>query len=85
GASLHRELQLLVLAGLTPEQALGTATRNAARLLAADSLGILRESGIADFIVLRADPRQDIANVGAIAEVVAAGYVFDPGTLRPSP
>ena len=28
---------------------------------------------VADFVVLRADPRQDIANVGAIEEVVAAG------------
>lgn len=85
GASLHRELQLLVAAGLTPEQALTAATRGAARLLAADSLGLLREGGIADFVVLRADPRQDIANVGAIAEVIAAGYVYNPTALRQTP
>ena len=74
GASLHRELALLVAAGLTPNQALLTATRDAARLLAADSIGVLRTGGVADFVVLRADPRQDIANASAIDEVVAAGY-----------
>jgi imidazolonepropionase-like amidohydrolase len=75
GASLHRELALLVAAGLTPDQALLAATRDAAQLLAADSIGVLRTGGVADFVVLRADPRQDIANVGAIDEVVAAGYL----------
>jgi len=77
GASLHRELALLVAAGLTPDQALLAATRDAARLLAADSIGVLRTGGVADFVVLRADPRQDIANVGAIEEVVAAGYLVE--------
>jgi imidazolonepropionase-like amidohydrolase len=77
GAALHRELALLVAAGLTPEQALLAATRDAARLLAADSIGVLRTGAVADFVVLRADPRQDIANVGAIEDVVAAGYLVE--------
>jgi imidazolonepropionase-like amidohydrolase len=73
GASLHRELALLVGAGLTPEQALFAATRDAARLLDADSIGVLRPGAVADFVVLRADPRRDIAHVARIEEVVAAG------------
>lgn len=77
GAALHQELALLVAAGLTPDQALLAATRDAARLLAADSLGVLQPGGVADFVVLRADPRQDIANLGAIQEVIAAGYPVD--------
>lgn len=77
GASLHRELALLVAAGLTPERALRTATRDAAQLLAADSIGVVRAGAVADFVVLRADPRRDIANVGAIEEVIAAGYAVD--------
>jgi len=77
GASLHRELALLVAAGLTPDQALLAATRDAARLLAADSIGVLRPGAVADFVVLRADPRQNIANLGAIEEVIAAGYAVD--------
>jgi hypothetical protein len=82
GASLHRELALLVAAGLTPEEALAAATRDAARLLGADSLGVLRVGGIADFVVLRDDPRRDIANLGAIVEVVAAGVPHDPAVLK---
>lgn len=82
GAALHRELRLLVAAGLSPDEALRTATRNAARLLRADSLGILQSGGIADFVVLRADPRADIANVDGIEQVVAAGIVHDPATLK---
>jgi len=80
GAALHQELALLVAAGLTPDQALLAATRDAARLLAADSLGVLRPGAVADFVVLRADPRQDIANVGAIQEVIAAGDPVDRTT-----
>jgi len=80
---LHRELQLLVAAGFTPEQALLAATRDAARLLATDSIGVLRIGGVADFVVLRADPRRDIANVGTIEEIVSAGYPYEPTTLRP--
>jgi imidazolonepropionase-like amidohydrolase len=83
GSSLHRELQLLVGAGLTPEQALMTATRDAARLLAADTIGVLRVGAVADFVVLRADPRADIANLSTVVEVVAAGYPNDPATLKP--
>lgn len=83
GSSLHRELEFLVRAGLTPEQALMTATRDAARLLDADSIGVLRVGSVADFVVLRADPRADIANLGGIVEVVAAGYPNDPAALKP--
>jgi len=83
GASLHRELKLLVAAGLTPEQALMAATRDAARLLAADSIGVLRAGAVADFVVLRGDPRADIANLDRIVEVVAAGYPNDPAALKP--
>jgi imidazolonepropionase-like amidohydrolase len=83
GSSLHRELQFLVGAGLTPEQALMSVTRDAARLLDADSIGVLRVGAVADFVVLRADPRADIANLGAIVEVVAAGYPNDPAALKP--
>jgi imidazolonepropionase-like amidohydrolase len=83
GSSLHRELQLLVAAGLSPEQALMAATRDAARLLDADSIGVLRAGGVADFVVLRADPRADIANLGTIVEVVAAGSPNDPAALKP--
>ena len=62
GESLHRELELLVAAGLTPKDALATATRNAAQLLAADSLGRIAPGKVADLVVLTANPMTNIRN-----------------------
>jgi imidazolonepropionase-like amidohydrolase len=82
GASLHEELSLLVRAGLTPAQALIAATSAAARLLRADSLGVLRTGAVADFVVLLASPLDDIRNVRRVELVVAAGRRHDPAALR---
>jgi imidazolonepropionase-like amidohydrolase len=82
GASLHSELRLLVAAGLTPDQALLAATRDAARLIGVDSIGVLRPGAVADFVVLTADPLSDITNVGAMQQVVSAGYPYDPAALK---
>ena len=70
----HRELELMVQAGLTPAQALQTATLNAA-----DCLGISRDFGTlergkrADFILLDADPLEDILNTRKISQVWIGG------------
>lgn len=82
GASLHEELALLVRAGLTSSQALLAATSSAARLLRADSIGVLRAGAVADFMVLSANPLDDIRNVGAIQMVIARGQRHDPMMLR---
>jgi imidazolonepropionase-like amidohydrolase len=82
GASLHRELRLLVAAGLSPEQALLAATRDAARLLGVDSIGVIKPGGVADFVVLGADPLADIANIDQVERVVAYGFQYDPRQLR---
>jgi hypothetical protein len=74
GSDLHNELALMVRAGLTPIEALRTATINPAR-----ALGIEKEAGaiapgmFADLVLLEADPLQDIRNATRIAGVVAAG------------
>jgi imidazolonepropionase-like amidohydrolase len=82
GASLHRELRLLVAAGLSPEQALLAATRDAARLLGADSIGVIKPGAVADFVVLGADPLADIGNIDQVERVVAYGFQYDPKQLR---
>lgn len=83
GASLHRELRLLVAAGMSPKDAVLAATRAPARLLGAgDSLGVVRAGAVADFVVLAADPLADIANVSRIETVVAYGVAHDPAQLR---
>jgi imidazolonepropionase-like amidohydrolase len=69
GVAEHRELDLMVEAGLTPLQALTIATSSAAKLLKLDDRGVLQVGKLADLIVLDADPSVDIANVHKISAV----------------
>jgi imidazolonepropionase-like amidohydrolase len=68
------ELELMVKSGLTPRQALASATRDAARCMKLDrDLGTLEAGKWADFVVLDASPLADISNVRRIASVWIAG------------
>lgn len=82
GYSEHREMELLVRAGLTPREALRAATRNAAVLLGSDSLGLLAPGKVADLLVLSKDPLVDIRNTRAITSVMARGYLLDADSIR---
>ena len=78
GFSLHHELELLVQAGLTPLEALRTATINPATYLnATDSLGTIAPGKIADLVLLDANPLDDIRRTRQIAAVVANGRLVD--------
>jgi imidazolonepropionase-like amidohydrolase len=74
---LHRELELLVTnAGLTPLQAITTATRNGAWAIGiADSVGTVAAGMRADLVLLGADPAADIRNTRAIRAVIQGGRV----------
>jgi len=83
GFSLHDELDLLVQSGLTPMEALQTATRNAAEYLGRlDSLGTIEESKMADLVLLEADPLEDIRNTQKINAVMFDGKVFEKTELQ---
>jgi len=82
GYSEHRELELLVAAGISPREALRAATRNAAVLLGADSLGLLAPGKVADLLVLSKDPLVDIRNTRAIEAVMSRGYLLDTDSIR---
>jgi hypothetical protein len=83
GFSLHEELALLVGAGLTPLQALRTATYNPAEFLGAlDSLGTVERGKVADLDLLDANPLSDIRNTRRISAVIANGRVFDRAALN---
>ena len=77
GHSLLRSLELYVEAGLTPMQALQSATKVAAAAmgLAADS-GTLAPGKRADFSVLDADPLRDISSIRQVRWVAARGRLF---------
>jgi imidazolonepropionase-like amidohydrolase len=69
GFAEHHELALLVKAGLTPLQAIGTATKNAAALLDLDDRGVVEPGKLADLIAVDGDPSLDIAKVDRIEAV----------------
>lgn len=84
GLSLHTELELLVGAGLTPSDALLTATLNTAQLLGADSIGILAPGKVADLVVLKANPLNDIRNTRTVQRVMVRGQLYSADSLRAS-
>jgi imidazolonepropionase-like amidohydrolase len=74
GASVHRELQLLVKAGLTPMEAIVAATRNTADSLGrGNELGTIEPGKEADLLILDADPLLDIQNTQKIHAIVLRG------------
>jgi imidazolonepropionase-like amidohydrolase len=83
GFSLHDELGLFVRAGLTPLQALQTATLNPAKFLGrlAD-MGTVGKGKLADLVLLDANPLDDIGNTRRIQAVVLAGRYFDRPALE---
>jgi imidazolonepropionase-like amidohydrolase len=77
GFSLHQELALFVRAGLTPLQALQTATRNPAEFMGRLSdMGTVEPGKLADLVLLDANPLEDITNTRKIRAVVLAGRYF---------
>ena len=82
GYSLHREMELLVEAGLTPRDAILAATRNGALLLGVDSLGLVAPGKVADLVVLGHDPLVDIRNTLTIERVMSRGVLLAPDSLR---
>ena len=83
GASLHEELRLFVDSlGMTPAEALASATRKPAEWLGlADSVGTIEAGKVADLVLLDADPLADIGNTRRIAAVVLRGRPLARGDL----
>jgi imidazolonepropionase-like amidohydrolase len=76
GASLHRELELYVAGGLTPAQALKSATSDAADLLGiAGRTGTIQRGKDADLVLVSGDPLADIRATRRILNVVRGGVV----------
>jgi len=83
GFSLHEELALMVIGGLTPSEALRAATLNPARFLGLEkTLGTIEPGKFADLVLLDADPLADIRNTQRINAVISNGRLLDRKALN---
>ena len=84
GWPAHAELADMVTAGMTPAQVIVAATRTSAAILKLDQLGGIALGKSADFIVLNANPLEDITNTRRIDRVYLRGQAIDRAALKAS-
>jgi imidazolonepropionase-like amidohydrolase len=77
----HEEAADMVAAGMTPMQVIMAATKNAAEFLKMSDTGTLEAGKNADFIVLDANPLDDITNTRKISQVILRGAAVDRAKL----
>ncbi|MGI8543522.1 MAG: amidohydrolase family protein [Aridibacter sp.] len=83
GFALHDELELFVRAGMTPFEALRTATSNPAKYLEIEkSYGTVEKGKIANLVLLDANPLEDIRNTRKIAAVILNGKYLPGEKLK---
>jgi hypothetical protein len=83
GSGLHDELEMMVDAGLSPLQALQTATINAAIFAGLEKdFGSLGKGKQADMVLLNSNPLADINNIRDIEGVFLGGFYYDRSALR---
>jgi len=74
GASIHRELELLVSAGLSPTAALAAATATPARIFGLKDRGRIAPGLRADLVLVKGDPTQDITATRDVQRIWKAGH-----------
>ena len=77
GASIHRELELLVKAGMTPCEALTCATISPSEQFHLNDRGVIQEGKRADLLLVDGDPTEDIKDTRKIVKVWKQGVEFD--------
>jgi imidazolonepropionase-like amidohydrolase len=83
GYPAHREMDIYVKSGMTPEQVLVAATKSGAEALGLDKdMGTLDVGKLANLLVLDADPRADILNTRKISRVYLQGKEIDRAAMR---
>ncbi len=83
GFSVPRELELYVQSGLTPADAIQTATIIPARVLNLDKTsGSVEEGKNADLIIVDGDPLKNIRDIRKVTTVIKAGHIYNPHQLH---
>ena len=82
GWTMHTEMENMVAAGMTPDQVIVAATRRSAEILGLDDLGMVAAGKSADFVVLDANPLDDITNTRKIDRVYLRGTQVERARLR---
>jgi imidazolonepropionase-like amidohydrolase len=77
GASLHRELELLVRCGISPARALAAATAEPARVFGLADRGRVAAGQRADLVLVSGDPLTDITATRAIERIWRGGIACD--------
>jgi len=77
GFSMHDELEIYVQAGMTPLQALQTATINPSKVMNNDRIGAIEKGKLASLVLLNNNPLEDINAIRDIESVVLRGKVYD--------
>jgi imidazolonepropionase-like amidohydrolase len=77
GIAVHREMELMAKAGVPPAQVLVAATKTAATYLGQRSLGTIERGKVADLILVRGNPLEDIRNTREIELVIKEGRVIN--------
>src|SRR2546430_241152 len=78
----HEEMEDMVLSGMTPAQVIVASTRNSAALLQLKDVGTVENGKSADFVVLDANPLDNITNTHRINTVYLRGAQVDRAALR---
>jgi imidazolonepropionase-like amidohydrolase len=82
GAAVHREMELLVAAGIKPLDVITIATKNAALVINRDrDLGTVEAGKLADLVLLKADPTVSIDNAKLIDTIIKGGQIVDRSKL----
>ncbi len=82
GASLHEELKEFVAAGLSPLEAIGTATYTPAKFMKLEKeVGLIEEGMRADLVLLSQNPLENIDNIASIDAVIIKGNLLDRAVL----
>ena len=78
GPAIHREMELMLSAGMRTADIIVAATKNAATVMGREAdIGTLQNGKYADLVILNADPLRDIRNTRKIFKVIKNGVLID--------